>query len=177
MKIKTMNTMKNKFFKHSCLRPNMNKKAISIAIFVLVISSLLLSIISLTFFYIKNNKIDTTIKVFNEMDKVYFKELLTNFYLQDIFDKAVEGVEVGGSKQVFIDNFNKELEDYKDKNERYPIQGLEFIGKQVLPENIELSNEKLVLKLRLTITKSYVSKDESGSFTYHYEKEFQKVFK
>ncbi|MEK6830940.1 MAG: hypothetical protein AABX77_02830 [Nanoarchaeota archaeon] len=159
----------------------MNKKAISISILLLVISSLILSILSLAYFMTKNNDIKRTISFSNGIDEVYLKEDLLNFYLQDIFDKAVRDLEAildsVDSGQAFINSFKKELNDYKDKNGNYPMKELQQAENQISEENVELTDNKLVLKLHLEIKKSYISGEEGGTFTYNYEKQFEKVFK
>mgnify|MGYP001595905303 FL=1 len=158
----------------------MNKKAVSISILLLVVSSLILSITSLSYFSIKNRDIKKTIGVSSEIDKLYLKESLLNFYLRDVFEKAVMESSISSdietSKNVFIDNFRKELEKYKDKNGLYPMTELkqaESIGE----ESLELSEDKLVLRLNLELKEVYVKEyDENGVFIYDYEKEFEKVF-
>lgn len=155
----------------------MNKKAVSISILLLVISSLILSITSLSYFSIKNRDIKKTIGVSNEIDKLYLKESLLSFYLDDVFEKTVKDFNYVNGKQVFIDNFKKELEKYKDKNGLYPMTELKQ-AESISEENLELLNDKLVLRLKLELKEVYVKEyDESGIFIYSYEKEFEKVFK
>lgn len=155
----------------------LNKKAVSISILLLVISALVISVIALTYFYTKNNDIRRVIRVSNKIDEIYVKESLLNFYLQDIFDKAVKGFDFSSGKQGFVDSFKKELNNYKDENGSYPIEELKQV-ESIGEEDVELLEEKLVLKLNLEIKNSYVEESyEGGMFVYKYEKEFQKVFK
>lgn len=155
----------------------MNKKAVSISILLLVISSLILSITSLSYLSIKNKDVKRTIGVSGEIDKLYLKESLLNFYLEDIFEKAVKDFNYLNGKRAFIDNFRKELERYKDKNGLYPINELKQV-ENISEENLELSENRLGLKLNLELKEVYVDNyDEGGVFTYNYEKDFEKVFK
>ena len=94
----------------------MNKKAVSISILLLVVSVLILSITSLSYLSIKNKDIKKTFGVSSEIDKLYLKESLLNFYLDDIFEKSARDFNYVNGKRVFIDNFMRELENYKDKN-------------------------------------------------------------
>ncbi|MEK6872987.1 MAG: hypothetical protein AABW90_03165 [Nanoarchaeota archaeon] len=150
----------------------MNKKAVSISILLLVISTLILSITSLSYLIIKNRDIKKTIVVSSEIDKLYLKESLLNFYLDDIFEKAVNEFNYVNGKQIFIDNFRKELEKYKDKNGLYPMSELKQ-AESINEENLDLSEDKLVLRSRLELKEVYVNGGgDGGTFIYKYEKEF-----
>ena len=167
----------------------MNNKAVSLPILLLVITSLVLSIISLTYFIIKENNIHEIISVSSQLDQIYLKELLLNFYVQDVFDKSVVGIRAASStskdvetaKIAFIDNFRKELVNYKDKNSRYPVDELALVELKILEDNIidsvELNEEKLIFRLPLTIRTGYTSAEDDISLSYDYIKEFEKVFK
>ncbi len=154
----------------------MNKKAVSISILLLVVSVLILSITSLSYLSIKNKDIKKTFGVSSEIDKLYLKESLLNFYLDDIFEKSARDFNYVNGKRVFIDNFMRELENYKDKNGNYPIEELKQ-AESISEERLELSENKLILNLKLELKEVYVNNDESGVFTYNYEKRFEKVFK
>ena len=149
----------------------MNKKAVSFAIFLLVLSSIVLTSTTLTYFYLKNADIEKQIRVSSEIDKVYLKEQLINFYLKDIFDKSSR--EFNGDKQIFINNLKKELESYKDKNNNYPIEELKAIEEQLLIDNIEILGNKLILSLNIVI----INEADNIFITYSYNKKFEKVFK
>jgi len=160
---------------------SMNKKAVSIPIAILVLTSLVLSIISLSFFLIKQENVKSIFRGANEIDEAYLKGQILNFYVQDIFDKSVVAINSDSGKQVFIDNFRNELIGYKDKNGRYPVNELAFVELKVLEEDIanrvEISGEKLIFRLDLKVRKAFVSKNDYVSVDYSYVKEFEKVFK
>ena len=148
-----------------------NKKAVSFAIFLLVLSSIVLTSIALTYFYLKDNDIEKRIRVSSEIDKAYLKEQLINFYLKNIFDKASQ--EFNGDKQIIINNLKRELESYKDKKNDYPIEELQAIEEQLTLDNINISDNRLILSLNVVITN-----DAYGMFiNYSYNKKFEKVFK
>jgi len=159
----------------------MNKKAVSLPILLLVITSLVLSIISLTYFIIKENNVHEIISISSQLDQIYLNELLLNFYVQDVFDNSVVGINPNSGKQAFIDNFRGELVNYKDKNSRYPVDELALVELKILEDNIidsvELNEEKLIFRLPLTIRTGYTSAEDDISLSYDYIKEFEKVFK
>src|SRR3989344_9684166 len=138
----------------------MKNEAVSIPIILMVISSLILSIISLTYFVFKNNNTAEIIKISDELDQVYLEQALLNFYLQDVFDKAVENFNPSQGKPLFIDNFKKEYLKYKSKDGRYPINSMASIESYVLNGNLidsaELDKDRLVLKMSLTIQRGII---------------------
>ncbi len=150
-----------------------NKKAVSIPILILVLSALVLITTSLFYFNIKARDIEKTVKIHSEIDKIYLKEALLNFYLEEIFDKSI-GTD---NKQGFIENFKKELNNYKDKYGNYPIEELKQVENKIVEENIELNEDKLILKFDLELKQYYLSEKQNIIFSYNYKKEFQKVFK
>lgn len=159
----------------------MNKKAVSPAIYIVTISSLLLSIGTLGYFLIEQGNMGNVIKISNEIDKVYLNELLLNFYLENIFDNSVSDFNVVQGKQVFIDNFLKELRGYKDKKGEYPtrelaIAELEFLNGNVI-DNVEIIGDRLFFRLELKLKNYHTSKDNDLLLDYNYVKEFEKVFK
>lgn len=152
----------------------MNKKAISISISLLVLSTLILSVLSLYYFYIKDKKISNF--YIGDINKIYEKQELLDFYLGDIFDKSSKDFSFEQGKREFLNKFKKELDNYKDKNELYPLEALRQ-AEQVNENNIELNENKLILKLELKLNQAYASKTEYYSINYNYKKNFEKVFK
>jgi len=155
----------------------MNKKAMSIPILLLLILTLVLIVTTLFYFNIKQKDVKDTILIPDEVDRVYVKGIQINYYLQDIFDNSVKDFKFEDGKQVFIGNFKKELERYK-KDESFIMNELSQVENQIVEDNIELNEEKVVLNLYLEILGG---KEIDGkkviNIKYNYDKKFEKVFK
>ncbi|MFA5173961.1 MAG: hypothetical protein WC438_02145 [Candidatus Pacearchaeota archaeon] len=118
-----------------------NKKAMSLSVVLLVIMTLILVIISLVYFEIRDEKLNQQIKLGN-LDRVYAKEQEINFYLNEIMSS---------------DNFQREFVKYRDNlepaldNVRYTINGNEVVFDVLIQEsndNIEVNyNYQKIFKI------------------------------
>jgi len=160
-----------------------NKKAgMSIPIVVLVIFTLVLTLVTLAYFSTRDETDKKTLIVPGIIDGVYLEEAQLNYLLEDIFNKASKDLKFEDGKEVFINNFKKELERYKSEGEGYSIEGLEQVHKQIndeilMGEGLELNEEKITLKLGIELFAGNINEKEDIKINYKYEKEFEKVFK
>jgi len=148
---------------------SMNKRAVSIPILILVLTAIGLSVLSLSYFIVKGNDINNVIKISNEIDEIYLKEQLLNFYLQDIFDKAAFGF--NGDKKAFVDSFRRELLNYKDKNGLYSIGELAFVELKIIEDDfiddVQVIGNSLILRMDLSI-KNDLSNSNDIKLNYNY---------
>tara|TARA_Y100000310_G_scaffold293944_1_gene323969 strand:+ start:177 stop:647 length:471 start_codon:yes stop_codon:yes gene_type:complete len=150
----------------------MNKGAVSLSVVLLVLSCFVLISLSLTFFVIKEKDALGKIVISSDIDEIYVRQALLNFYVQDIFDKASEDFLIEEGVVVFVSNFKEELEMYRDGDGNYPIGELGDL--ENVDENmVELLEDRLVLRLDLVAK----SKLEHMDITFNYQRDFEKVFK
>ena len=155
-----------------------NKKAMSIAIVFLVLLSL--TLMTTILFYLNAEKENTKEKIFlfNTMDQIHFDTNLINYYIQKIFDESTKDFKSTDSKSKFITQFLNNLTRYKNLEGNYLIKEFEQIKEQIKEENIELTSEKLILKINIDLEKSVKIKNkEALNIKYNYSKIFEKVFK
>jgi hypothetical protein len=138
------------------MNPNkkMNRKGISIPIFLLVILALALIFFTVFTFNAKGKEIDSIFQVSDELDDFYLKEVTINFYIQEIFDKITRDFEHSMGKGIFIENFKKEL----DKNKNFAGEFPEIYS-EINENNVELSPGKIILKINF---KESVFFEENG---------------
>ena len=146
----------------------MNKGAVSLSVVLLVLSCFVLISLSLTFFVIKEKDALGKIVISSDIDEIYVRQALLNFYVQDIFDKASEDFLIEEGVVVFVSNFKEELEMYRDGDGNYPIGELGDL--ENVDENmVELLEDRLVLRLDLVAK----SKLEHMDITFNYQRDFE----
>lgn len=168
-----------------------NKKGASISIYLVVILTLV--VVGTIIFYamISEKNLQANFKSGYVLDEIYDREFLVNFYIQDIMDHSIKGIE---TERDFIDNFNSNFEKYKiyggldidgESKEKWPfladenIQIISDIQRQVNEDNIELiivDGNIAGVRLNLDITlNDYYMEDEEVVFSaiYDYEKVFE----
>ena len=150
----------------------LNKKAVSLSILLLTLSSLVLSGLSLFYFYSLNNEINEIIDLHTNIDKIYEKKDLVDFYVNDIFENCVKDFEITSSEQAFLENFKNTLKNYKDENGNYFVEELQQL-ESVNEENIDINENTLTLHLTISIKEEW----PDIKTVYVYEKRFEKVFK
>lgn len=164
-----------KFFKQGKSRKRkMNAKGISLPIYILGFLSVALIIFTLVAFNVKQKDVSDTIRISGSADLVDVNEAQVNFYLQECFDNALKDFKPALGKEVFINNFLHEL---KKNGEDYDFNALKDVEKQIIPENIALTNNIISLKLNLNILT--VIENDAERFIdidYRYSKEFVKRF-
>ena len=162
-----------------------NKRGISIPIVFLVLTTLLLTSIALYQFITENKNRQLTLEVPNNINSIYLKEAYLDYYLEDIFKKSIKDFTYSQGKEVFIENFRGNLNEYKDKDGRYIIPELNIVEREIPNFNVELNENHIVLNVNITIADSYSLLAEPTnnqnkkiiSVSYNYEKSFEKVFK
>jgi len=127
----------------------MNKKGMELALGLFIGFTLVFIIVSLTFFHLRETDIQDTLYTPGVVDEVYIREIGLDYYLDDIFEKSVDDFKFEDGKQEFIDHFKSNLEDYK------VIEEFENLEEQLIEDNIELTSEGIVLRLRLEVEKVY----------------------
>lgn len=151
-----------------------NKKAMSIPIVLLVLLTLILITTSLFYFNIKQKNVKETMMIPDEIDRIYVKELQLNYYLQDIFDKAFEGITAENSQEQLIDNFKRELARYK-VNDKFIVPEFSQIELQINREHITFENGKAIARFDIVLENKVTAKDKIiFSAVYAYEKTFEK---
>jgi hypothetical protein len=145
-----------------------NKKA-NISITLLVFMVLVLSIATLFILSISNEAEKSEMNHFIFINYIYIEKAKFDFYIQDIIDNSIKGIE---TKQDFIDNFQDELERYKQDG-KYIIPEIRNIESQVKEENIEIKNNELIINFEISMKKEFYN-DETDlrQITYNYNKEF-----
>jgi hypothetical protein len=148
----------------------MNKKAVSLSVVLLVLSCFVLISLSLTFFVIKEKDALGKIGISSDIDEIYVRQALLNFYVQDIFDRASEDflIEEGASR--FVSNFKEELGGYRDGGGNYPIGELGEL-ENVDESMVELLEDRLILRVDLNAK----SRLEHMDIDYSYQKEFVRI--
>ena len=162
-----------------------NKKGISIVIVFLVLTTLLLTSIALYQFITENKNRELTLEVPNSINSIYLKESYLDYYLDDIFEKSTKDFSSNQGKDVFIENFRNNLNEYKDKNGRYIMPELGIVERELNNFEIELDENKVVLNVDVIISDNYnllaepINNEnrEIISVSYNYRKRFEKVFK
>ncbi|MEK6873664.1 MAG: hypothetical protein AABW91_02370 [Nanoarchaeota archaeon] len=161
------------------------KKAQSLANFVLVFFTLALVTISLFYILTKENSYDKNFNSPYVLDSVYSREEVINFYLQDIADHSVVGINSVEDKQKLIDNIKGNATKYETasgyvKNEKNEdVLADENVGivlesmKKLNEDNVEIIvNNGKVEKISVSFDVSINSNSEDLVINYDYRKSF-----
>jgi len=145
-----------------------NKKAMSLAIAFLVLATLILTVFSLLVFNIRKNDLSGKIGLAS-FERIYAREEVLNFYVEDIMEKSVVNVE---TEQQFIQNFKETLSHYTYGREFF-LEELNQVQEQLMGGNIEVKEEKVFLNLTIKIA-DYVGEDPEIYVSHTYAKIFEK---
>ncbi len=160
------------------INKKMNKKAISPVIVFLVLLTLVLTVLTLIYINLKKEDIRQEMLMPVVIDEVYTEESLFDYYLQDLFDRAVGDMKEA-NVDVFFNNYNQELSRYKQEG-LYVIENLEYaeISKSDVSIEIKEGFQNLVLKKSFVIVQNQVKNGKKiVQVEYDYNKNFEKVFK
>ena len=125
------------------------KRGMSISIVLLTILTLVLVVTALLMFNLRSKRLEEKLYVSRGLDRVYARAAIFDFYLNEILDKIGEDAS--------IEEFNTELEKYKDDDGDYFIKELE----QVEDKNFEiLFEERVFIKKEKFLDISYNHKFE-----------------
>ena len=152
----------------------MNKKSVSLPIVILVISMMVLLIFSLIIFYNREKEFKETIKLPEALDKFYVQKILIESNLEEVFESASDDFV---SKEKFIEKFKERLVFYENSEGKYIFNGFDGIKEQIIEENVELSQEKLVLKLNVFLEDNFIEEGYEVNMKYSYELALEKLFK
>lgn len=156
------------------MRYQMNKKSVSLPIVILVISMMVLLIFSLIIFYNREKEFKETIKLPEALDKFYVQKILIESNLEEVFESASDDFV---SKEKFIEKFKERLVFYENSEGKYILNGFDGIKEQIIEENVELSQEKLVLKLNVFLEDNFIEEGYEVNMKYSYELALEKLFK
>lgn len=146
-----------------------NKRGMELAIPFLVLMTIILTISALMIFNLNSNRTVANMDDYSLMDNILVKEKQINFYINDIFENSVSEIQKGRDiKTQFIENFNKELNKYKN-NEIFYIKELEQLEGQLDLDKINLEDKKISIIFKIEIGKEFPDK---LIVVYSYEKEF-----
>ncbi|MFH1359342.1 MAG: hypothetical protein ABIH37_05625 [archaeon] len=173
-----MNTMTIKDSQAFMFLRNMNKKAsLAFPILLLFLVIIALCILSLFTMVSYTNNFEDTVYSANAVSKANQARMQFDHSLGIVFHEASKDFIFSQGKKVFIENFKKELLEYKTETGNFSFKGFEGIESQLVDKNIELTPEKIVLKLKLSLKSGEVVDSRYTIIDYNYEKQFQKVFK
>ena len=154
------------------IRLNNKQGTASIAIVLLVLLTVVLLTTSLFYFIIRDKRDTQSVYAPSFLKEIYFNEANINLYVQQIVDESSKNAD---SKAVFIYNFKKNLEKYKDKDGNFIVFELGQIDTQLVEKNIELvSNNHFKIKLDFVLSKELLNQDKKiFSAVYSYSKVFE----
>jgi hypothetical protein len=164
---------------------NLNKKAATASsIVILVFATMILVSFALLSFYGVQGKASNKLSL-ADLNGVYSKEEIINFYIQNIVDKAaLESVNDNGEiiKAEFINNFKIELGRYKINN-KYAEDELFQIEQQINSQDIDNKIKLQIIegKKEILISFDVLIKDKTKDdkqeidISYYYSQEFKKL--
>jgi len=157
------------------IKKSMNKKANSIPIIILLVCTLALSILSLSFFLVKQNDIKEVFRASVEIDKLNLEKLYLDFYLEDIFEKAVRSYDSGNGERGLLESFRKELKSYLGSDGKYPVRGL--AGVDLLTSKPEAASLVSIdgnqISMRITADISRYDSADRLDLIYDYDRTFR----
>jgi hypothetical protein len=121
----------------------LNKKGAAISVLILVLFAGILSSMVFGYLYTKGNSLEERITTPSYGDDIYLKKVQIEFILEEIFENVVVDIKFEDGKNVFISDFKKELEDYKQESGEYFVKELVQIDDQLIEDEINLDDEKI----------------------------------
>ena len=142
-----------------------NKKASTpIGVGIIVVLTIVLVFFTLYSFNVNNKNIQEKINYPNSLDKIYVQEELINFYANEILDNSI-----AKGKNNLNENVKVEIGRYKDKKEKYLVEGLKQLEEQT--DKININGKDVSWKLNMTLSYS----EENLKITYNYNEEIEKT--
>lgn len=105
------------------------------------------------------------------MDDLYIQVELLDYYLENSFENAAKEVGPFG-REVFIERFLKELENYKVDGE-YLVKGMDKVEEQVQNARFE---DKIILDFDFDVVKGIETEEGFIVVKRDYKKKFEKEF-
>ena len=149
----------------------MNKKG-DIPVTLLVLMALFLTAWATFIFLTHSDSLETKIRDAKQLDRVNVKEMEIDFYIGEIIDNGIKGMNRENSKGEFVSNIKKELLKYKNET-GFIIPELAQVEEQINEENVNLFENRLEVSLKLNIVESL----DKVSFLYGYDKKFARELK
>jgi hypothetical protein len=150
----------------------MNKKGgAEISVVILVLMTLLLVISSLFYFSIKENQASENLYSSTFLGPIYSKEVLINFYVQNLVDKSAVGVL---TREQFINNFKENLANYKDSKGEFFLSEFNQIEGQLSEERVEINADFVSIIFDIHITNEIIKDEKSIALAnYDYSRVFE----
>lgn len=138
-----------------------NKKgAMSIALVIFIVAVSILFFLSILSYIRSKNLVQDKLETPGLIDSLYINSNEYELALQNIFDNSVKDFTFEQGKQKFIENYLAELRKQKEKAEVHYLSLLNQVESQINEKNIELSEEKIALNLKINLW----NVDDDGSF-------------
>ncbi len=145
------------------------EKKADISILLLVLMTVIL-VVTVTFIFYKNTQNSgLQIKDSKFLDEIYMEENQVNFYIDEIMDRSVAGI--NGDRSQFIQNFRNELPKYIENGE-FLAPELKQLGAQLDGDNVRIDNGIVYANFSIKIEKFF---GDNIMVSYLYEKEFRKT--
>lgn len=146
-----------------------NKKGMELAIPFLVLMTIILVTSTLFVFNLNSKSVGTKIGDYGLLDDINIKEKQINFYINDVVENTISEIQKGKDvKTQFIENFNKELNKYKN-GEIFYVKELEQLQSQLNTDKIKIEDKKISIVFKIEIGEEFPDK---MTVIYSYEKEF-----
>jgi len=150
----------------------MNKKAMSISIVLLVALTLVLVIITLFYFVINEKGKSSILNIPTQIDSVYSDSDYFDFYFNNAFQKAADGIRPEEGADVFI----QKLKDELNKTLFFPAAGSYIEYNHINESSVEISNNIIALNLDVDVINNKSLGSGELGIRYSYTKRFEKKF-
>ena len=163
----------------------MNNKGVALSIWILFFGTLVLSILVLFYLNSHASESSVTLNLPVNVDGIINDARIAEFYLEDAFIKAASGIDSSMSPERFMEIYYVEIELLKrapmsynpgSDGSDFAIEGLEGIQDQLIPENVVINNEGIVLTLEISLFREHLDGDGSLRINHKYRKTFTKAF-
>ena len=148
------------------MNKRMNKKGAEIQILLLVLLAFILSISALVSFNSYDKNLQSDFESLQIIERTHSEEVLLKYYIENIFNNAVENMNCGGEdvKTIFVKYFYSELGQYQEESLFY-VQGLWNL--EGFEDNIEIIGGN---QIQLTVNLNFVA--NRGSVSFKFEDKF-----
>ncbi|MFA6023009.1 MAG: hypothetical protein WC781_02900 [Candidatus Pacearchaeota archaeon] len=150
-----------------------NKKGdgVPIAILLLVLATITLTTFTLFVMIQRNNQISGDIYSSKIFEDLTAREKLIDFYLQDLVSNSAKNA---GSVEIFINNFNSNLDYYRDQNGKYLFGELEQFKGKLAEKDVSLVNGKFSIGIPIKIDSKFYNK--KGEKVFELSREYISYF-
>jgi hypothetical protein len=161
------------------MKNKINKKGAMLSIVVIVLFAIILVLTCLFYFVTSKSHIVERLNVHDSISALYIEEAQVNYLISQIFEDSVKNLNSNNllSKEEILNLIRNQLILYKpDKFYLQEARYLSQVENQLIPENIEISSDKVVLKLAINLQKNKIIDGREVIYaTYSYNKQFEKI--